>query len=468
MTVDPGAMTPSSSRGDWARRLRSRRARATTGGRRLNRWRRPVIAATVVGLIVGTVTGGALAFAAIPDATTQQFSGCVSKTTGFLRVIDPSKGQKCTSTGFLAETAISWNQTGPAGAAGLPGTAGSVGPVGPAGPAGLTGLVGPAGLRGAVGPAGPAGAAGLAGLIGPAGPQGSVGAAGPAGGVGPAGPAGPAGPIGPSGPAGNGAGSIEGLACNTGTLLVGVIHAVIDATTHAVTLTCQPTSRFVLTVANSGNGSGGIVSSPPGISCGASDGSACTATFDVGTVVTLTAPQHSSRFTGWSGACAGTGTCVVTMNSPLTVGAGSVATITIHVNVHEPVVNALNCYSDDFGGLFCPAFGNYGVEVVVNGQPDCLIPGRAQYQGSAGGDVTCNYTFDRGTQGVLMDALRTNGYVVDGTSEFPHVVPPIAVFTNWSGCDYLVDLETTGGAGAECGLGGPLNADRTVDAYYTP
>jgi hypothetical protein len=92
----------------------------------------------------------------------------------------------------------------------------------------------------------------------------------------------------------------------------------------------------------------------------------------------LTAPQHSSRFTGWAGACTGTGACVVTMNSAFTVDAGSVATVTVHLNVHEPVVNALSCFTDQLGFFFCPAFGNYGVQVAVNGRPDCLILGQAQ------------------------------------------------------------------------------------------
>jgi hypothetical protein len=58
--------------------------------------------------------------------------------------------------------------------------------------------------------------------------------------------------------------------------------------------------------------------------------------------------------------------------------------------------------------------------------------------------------------------LTTNANVVDSTSDFPHIVPPIAVFTNWTGCDFVNDLETTGGTGAECGLAGPMTTDRTV------
>jgi hypothetical protein len=237
-----------------------------------------------------------------------------------------------------------------------------------------------------------------------------------------------------------------------------VIHATIDPITHAVTLTCSPTTRFVLTVTTSGNGSGGVVSSPAGIACGSIEGSACSATYDVGTVVTLTAPQHSSRFAGWTGACTAGGACLVTMNSALTVDAASVAIVTVHVNVHEPAFNALNC---GVAPIVCPAFGNYGVQIAVNGRPDCLIPGNAVRMGSAGGDVTCDYTFDTGTTRILLDALTTNALVVTNDSGFfPITVPAIAVFTDWAGCDAVDNLETTGGTGAECILGGPMTADR--------
>lgn len=74
----------------------------------------------------------------------------------------------------------------------------------------------------------------------------------------------------------------------------------------------------LLTVTKSGAGSGPVTSSPSGISCG----SACSQVFTPGTMVTLTAtPNASSVFAGWSGACAGTSTCVVTMDAAKTVNA---------------------------------------------------------------------------------------------------------------------------------------------------
>jgi uncharacterized delta-60 repeat protein len=69
-------------------------------------------------------------------------------------------------------------------------------------------------------------------------------------------------------------------------------------------------SGSALTVAKTGTGSGSITSSPSGISCG----STCSAPF-AAVPVTLTAtPAAGSSFFGWSGACAGTGSCTLTMS----------------------------------------------------------------------------------------------------------------------------------------------------------
>ena len=96
--------------------------------------------------------------------------------------------------------------------------------------------------------------------------------------------------------------------------------------TCTVTLTANTTvfarfaiPRFTLAVTREGTGSGTVTSSPAGIDCGA----ACSATYDSGTVVTLTAtPATGSTFEGWTGGgCAGTGTCTVTVTANTTVSA---------------------------------------------------------------------------------------------------------------------------------------------------
>ncbi len=77
--------------------------------------------------------------------------------------------------------------------------------------------------------------------------------------------------------------------------------------------------RFRLRVRKTGSGSGRIISEPRGVNCGGD----CGQTYDIGTVVTLTAtPESNSVFLGWEGGeCSGTDTCAVTMTEALTVTA---------------------------------------------------------------------------------------------------------------------------------------------------
>jgi hypothetical protein len=80
----------------------------------------------------------------------------------------------------------------------------------------------------------------------------------------------------------------------------------------ACTATFTPDSNS-LSVTLAGSGTGSVVSTPAGISCSAG---ICAAVFVSGTSVTLTAaPNAGSTFTGWSGACSGTGSVTLTINA---------------------------------------------------------------------------------------------------------------------------------------------------------
>jgi hypothetical protein len=77
------------------------------------------------------------------------------------------------------------------------------------------------------------------------------------------------------------------------------------------------TAQFTISVGRSNSGT--VTSDLAGINCG----SACSAKYNAGTIVTLTAtPPAGKTFVGWSNACSGTAnTCTLTVNSNLTAQA---------------------------------------------------------------------------------------------------------------------------------------------------
>lgn len=104
-----------------------------------------------------------------------------------------------------------------------------------------------------------------------------------------------------------------------------------------------------LTVTRDGNGSGTVDSAPAGISCG----STCSASFDQGTSVTLTATSAGdSSFSGWGGPCSGTGPCTVTLDQATTVTATFARnTRTLTVTVEGPGAGSVTSTP---GSISCP------------------------------------------------------------------------------------------------------------------
>jgi hypothetical protein len=78
---------------------------------------------------------------------------------------------------------------------------------------------------------------------------------------------------------------------------------------------------FTLSVVKqgTGTGSGVVISSPTGISCGTD----CTEKYAAGTVVTLSANTgvDLASFNGWTGGCSGVGDCTLTISSDTSVAA---------------------------------------------------------------------------------------------------------------------------------------------------
>ena len=125
--------------------------------------------------------------------------------------------------------------------------------------------------------------------------------------------------------------------------------------------------NYTLTVNKSGTGSGTVSSSPTGISCGAD----CSESYKKDTAVTLTAkPVAGSKFTGWSGACAGTTTtCTVSMSDVKNVGA-NFDLITYKLTVTKSGAGTIT--SSPIGincGADCAEFYVKGKAVVLTAKP---------------------------------------------------------------------------------------------------
>lgn len=106
-----------------------------------------------------------------------------------------------------------------------------------------------------------------------------------------------------------------------------------------------------LTVTRAGPGSGTLASSPSGLTCGAGR-SDCAGSFTEDTPVTLTpTPASGSVFTGWSGDCLGTGTCVVTMTQDRNVTATfALATYPLSISIGGSSAGSVTTTP---GGLTC-------------------------------------------------------------------------------------------------------------------
>ncbi len=157
-----------------------------------------------------------------------------------------------------------------------------------------------------------------------------------------------------------------------------------------------PTTQYALTVTKEGTGGGTVTGG--GINCGAT----CSASYDSGTAVTLTAsPASGSTFSGWSGACTGTGTCTVTMTAARTV----TATFTGPVNDIALTVTKAGTGSGTVtasgGGINC---GSVCSAVYASGTVVTLTATAASGSTFGGWSGACTGT---GTCTVTMTAART-------------------------------------------------------------
>jgi hypothetical protein len=189
----------------------------------------------------------------------------------------------------------------------------------------------------------------------------------------------------------------------TGTCVV----TMTAATTVTATFTLQ---TFTLMVTKPGNGAGNVTSTPAGIACGVD----CMQSYNYNTMVSLTAtPSTGSTFTGWGGACTGTGACTVTMTAARNVTATfTLMQFTLTVTKTDDGAagstvsgNGINC-----GGT-CTAQVNYGTVVTLTPTPGATNATLSDFTGWGGtcsGTGACTFTMTAANTVTAGFKLRPN------------------------------------------------------------
>jgi hypothetical protein len=154
------------------------------------------------------------------------------------------------------------------------------------------------------------------------------------------------------------------------------------------------TGNYAVTVSETGSGT--VTSSPSGIDCPTT----CTAIFPAGTQVVLTAtPMSGSSFTGWGGACTGTGTCILTMNSSQSVSATFTQNLSYSLSVSvtgSPGGNVTSAPAGIDCGATCSASFNAGTVVTLIASP-AKAWGLAGWGGACSGIGNCTVTLNTST-----------------------------------------------------------------------
>jgi len=150
-----------------------------------------------------------------------------------------------------------------------------------------------------------------------------------------------------------------------------------------VTATFQRITRRLAVTITAATGSSGRVTSAPQQEINCTSGT-CSADFPLNSQVTLTAtPTSGTAFLGWSGACSGRGSCVVTMNDIKQV------TASFEVNRLTVSKTGSGTVTSDKGGISCPgqcaAVFDDGTQVTLTATP---AASDIRFTGWSGGGCT--------------------------------------------------------------------------------
>ncbi len=164
-----------------------------------------------------------------------------------------------------------------------------------------------------------------------------------------------------------------------------------DSNIADVTITVDPVAENRQTVTVTRIGNARITSSPAGIDCG----NVCSADFDEGTVVTLMAtPDPGWTFSGWAGACGGSATCVLTVDTGKAVTAAfEPPPPTPAQNVNAEVVSGRVLVKPPGTGQFVPLTA--ATQLPVGTQFDAT-QGRVELTAARAGGITDTSQFYEG------------------------------------------------------------------------
>ena len=172
------------------------------------------------------------------------------------------------------------------------------------------------------------------------------------------------------------------------------VSTCVTTITAATTVTADFTlNSYPMTVTKAGTGTGTVSSSPAGIDCGVD----CNETYLANTVVALTAvAAPNSQFTGWSGACTGTGACNVTIDATNDVTA-TFALRTFSLGVTKNGTGTGTVTSSPTGincGATCTVAFNAGSLVTLSAAPAVGSNFAGWSGGGCSGTGTCIVTMD--------------------------------------------------------------------------
>lgn len=177
-----------------------------------------------------------------------------------------------------------------------------------------------------------------------------------------------------------------GVGCSgTGTCTVTMNEATFVTANYTIPV-------YNLTVTKSGTGTGTVTGSDGLINCG----STCSVNYESGKTVTLTAVTGSgSIFSGWSGACTGTGTCTVSMTAAKSVTATFISVYTL--TVAKSVAAAGTVTSSDGTincGSTCAATYYPSTSVMLTVSPNSGYTFTGWSGGGCSGTGTCTVTMN--------------------------------------------------------------------------